>query len=170
MAGTKERDFPPGHPKAVDFDPKSPEALEWARQNVHQKGERDFPVDHPKAIDTPGNSNHVQWLAGVDPNNPHLQPFTGKTPEQVAALAEYDAMIQSGAHESPVLEPLDALVANAALEARRKELKVDVLTSEQYTQVIAELHEAARRAMQPEARSEPLRQPETARPWWTGRR
>jgi hypothetical protein len=67
MASQQERDWPPGHPKAGDYDPNSPEAKEWARVNVHPLGERDWPVDHPKALDTPGNENTLVWQAGVDP-------------------------------------------------------------------------------------------------------
>lgn len=63
----KERDWPPGHPKACDYNPESPEAKEWKRLNVHPLGERDWPVDHPKASDTPGNENKLVWAPGVDP-------------------------------------------------------------------------------------------------------
>lgn len=85
MATPQERDFPKGHPKAFDYDPDSPEAIEWARKNIHPAGERDWPVDHPAAIDTEGNKNKVSVLAGVDPAHPELEPFTGRTPAQVAA-------------------------------------------------------------------------------------
>lgn len=85
MATPEERDFPKGHPKAFDYDPDSPEAIEWARKHIHPAGERDFPVDHPKAVDTEGNTNSVEIRAGVDPAHPELEPFTGRTPAQVAA-------------------------------------------------------------------------------------
>jgi hypothetical protein len=85
MATPEERDFPKGHPKASDYDPDSPEAIEWARKNIHPAGERDWPVDHPKAVDTEGNTNTVATLPGVDPAHPELEPFTGRTPAQVAA-------------------------------------------------------------------------------------
>lgn len=78
----REEDFPAGHPKRFDYDPESPEAKEWARLNIHPKGERDFPVGHPKAVDTPGNTNHVAILPGVDPEKPHLEAFTGRTAAQ----------------------------------------------------------------------------------------
>lgn len=78
MPTPQEPDHPPGHPKRFDYDPASPEAIEWKRKNFHPLGERDFPVDHPKAIDTPGNTNHIPALPGVDPNHPEREPFTGR--------------------------------------------------------------------------------------------
>lgn len=85
MATPQEPDFPPGHPKRFDYDPESPEAIEWARVHIHPAGERDFPIDHPKAVDTEGNTNHIPVHAGVDPNKPELEAFTGRTPRQVEA-------------------------------------------------------------------------------------
>jgi hypothetical protein len=82
---TQERDLPKGHPKAADYVPGSPDALDWARRNIHPAGERDFPVGHPKALDTTGNTNHVPIRIGVDPANPHLEEFSGATPEVVKA-------------------------------------------------------------------------------------
>src|SRR5579864_1783399 len=105
MATPQERDFPKGHPKAADYDPPSPDAIEWARKNIHPAGERDFPVDHPKAIDTPGNTNHVPVVPGVDPAHPELQPFTGRTPAQVAAERAVWAERTRLARPSPELEP-----------------------------------------------------------------
>lgn len=81
----QERDFPKGHPKACDYVPGSPEAIEWARKNIHPKGERDFPIDHIKAVDTPGNTNAIPIRAGIDPAHPELEEFTGATPEVAAA-------------------------------------------------------------------------------------
>jgi len=108
MATPEEPDFPPGHPKRFDYNPKSPEAREWARLNVHPAGERDFPVGHPKASDTKGNTNKVAVLAGVDPAHPELEPFTGRTPEQVAADRElWDERIAL-AQPSPELDPTEA--------------------------------------------------------------
>jgi len=83
MATPEEPDFPPGHPKRFDYNPRSPEAREWARRNIHPAGERDFPVGHPKAMDTKGNRNAVPMLPGEDPAHPELAAFTGRTPEQV---------------------------------------------------------------------------------------
>jgi len=88
MATPEEPDFPPGHPKRFDYDPRSEAAKEWARLHIHPAGERDFPVGHPKAVDTRGNTNAVPVLPGVDPAHPELEPFTGRTPEQVAAERE----------------------------------------------------------------------------------
>ncbi len=100
-----EADFPPGHPARHDYDPASPEAVEWTRRNVHPRGERDYPVDHPKAVDTPGHDCSVEWRAGVDPAKPHLEAFTGRTPEQAAAVAALNARLAAQARESPVPEP-----------------------------------------------------------------
>jgi hypothetical protein len=108
MPPTNETDFPPGHPARFDYDPKSPEAVEWARKNVHPLGERDFPVDHPKAGDTPGNGNSVEWRAGVDPAHPEREEFTGRSPEQAAAVKALNAELAKAAQESPVLEPMIA--------------------------------------------------------------
>lgn len=134
-----EEDFPVGHPARFDYNPKSPEAKEWARRNQNPRGERDFPVDHPKAADTPGNLNHVAWAAGVDPLNPHMEAFTGRTPAQAAAAAAAARALAESAKESPALEPMDAEIANAALARRRKELGVEVLTMDETQAVLAEL-------------------------------
>lgn len=144
-----ERDFPPGHPAASDFDPKSPDALEWIRQNVHPFGERDFPVDHPKAADTAGNTNNLVWSAGVDPHNPHREPFTGRTPEQAAAVALMSQIASSAAVESPVVQPLDALEVAEAMNAKRKEVGRDVLTPDEYSSVLADLQRKVRPAEDP---------------------
>ncbi len=136
------RDFPLGHPKACDYVAGSAEAIEWARQNIHPLGERDWPVGHPKAVDTPGNTNHIPWVAGVDPYNPHLEPHTGRQPEQAKAAAEAALAAGQGAFESPIVEPISADVANAALAAKRKELGVDFLNADQHAAVLAELQRA----------------------------
>ena len=99
-----EQDFPKGHPKRFDYDPKSPEAIEWARVNIHPKGQRDFPVDHPKALDTKGNTNHLVYEAGVDPLHPELEAHTGATPEQAAGRKAYEAQLAALAKETPTLE------------------------------------------------------------------
>lgn len=98
-----ERDFPLGHPKACDYVPGSPDAIEWARKNIHPKGERDFPVDHVKAVDTPGNTNALPIRPGVDPLHPELEEFTGATPE--VAKARRDAYLAQlpKVEETPML-------------------------------------------------------------------
>jgi len=108
MATPEEPDFPPGHPKRFDYDPKSPEAREWARLNIHPAGERDFPVGHPKASDTKGNTNAVAVLAGVDPDHPELEAFTGRTPDQVEADRELWEERKALAYPSPELDPTEA--------------------------------------------------------------
>lgn len=132
-----EDDFPPGHPARADYNPSSPEAMEWARQNVSPLGQRDFPVDHPGAVDTPGNKNAVTWVPGVDPFNPHREAFTGRTPEQVAGIRALSAAASTFAKESPVTKPVDALAVNAALDAKRKQVNRDLLTEAEYSEVIA---------------------------------
>lgn len=141
-----ERDFPPGHPAASDYDPQSPEAIEWARRNVHPLGDRDFPVDHPKALDTAGNTNHLSWRAGTDPHNPQREEFTGRTPEQAAGVARMSAIASAAAVESPVTVPLDAAEVNTALDAKRVELKRDILTAEEYAAVVREVQSRPREA------------------------
>jgi len=141
VAQAPERDFPVGHPAAVDTVMGSPAHLAWERQHQFDENRRDFPPGHIKAVDTPGNTNHIQWEAGVDQLNPHHQAFTGHSPDRAAAIAEWNADQAAGAHESPVLKPVDANVANAALEAKRKELGVDALTAEQHAEVIATLQQ-----------------------------
>ena len=139
-----ERDFPVGHPKAADTVLGSPEHMRWVEEHKFLENVRDFPPGHPKAVDTAGNLNHVEWRPGEDPHNPHLEPFTGLLPEKAAAKRQWEADESKGAHESPVLEPIDANVANAALEAERKALKVDYLTAEQHAAVIARLQNQAK--------------------------
>ena len=104
----QEPDFEPGHPGRYDYDPASPEAKEWARKHYAPRGERDFPVGHPKAVDTSGNTNAVQILPGIDPAHSERQAFSGRTPEQVAALDRLNAELAAAAKESPVLEPTEA--------------------------------------------------------------
>jgi hypothetical protein len=137
---TPEHDFPPGHPGRADFDAESPEAKEWARKNVAPLGERDFPVDHVKAADTPGNENAVEWKPGVDPRNPHRQEFTGRTPAQAEAVADLSAVASAAAKESPVSRPVDAAILNAMLDEKRADLGRDILTADEYAQVLAAYH------------------------------
>lgn len=99
-----ERDFPKGHPKASDYDPKSPEAIEWARVNIHPLGERDFPVDHIKAVDTPGNTNHIPVRAGEDPAHPELEPHTGATAEVADARRKAYLSQLPKVQETPMLD------------------------------------------------------------------
>ncbi len=139
-----EEDFPKGHPARYDYDPASPEAVEWARKNVSPLGQRDFPVDHPKAADTAGNTNALAWEAGVDPHNPHREPHTGRSPAQAAGVAAMTEIASKAAKESPVLQPLDAGEVNAALDAKRVEVGRDLLTPEEYSEVIAKIHVAPR--------------------------
>ena len=135
-----EQDFPAGHPARYDWDPESPEAKEWARQNVHLLGERDFPLDHPKAVDTPGNLNHLPATAGLDPLNPHREPFTGRSPAQVAGLRKLSKAASQAAASSPVLQPIDATVVNRMLDAKRHELGHDLLTPAEYQDVLKAYH------------------------------
>lgn len=112
-----ERDFPKGHPKASDYDPKSPEAIEWARVNIHPMGERDFPVDHPKALDTKGNTNHIPIRAGEDPARPEIEAHTGATPEVAAARKAYEAQLSAQAKDTPVLDDGRVNTAKVAEES-----------------------------------------------------
>lgn len=139
-----ERDFPVGHPKAADTVLGSSEHVRWVEQHKFLENARDFPPGHPKAADTAGNLNHVGWTAGEDPHNPHLEPFTGLQPERAAAKHQWERDEAAGAHESPVLEPIDADIANAALAAERKALKVDSLTADQHTAVLARLQSGSK--------------------------
>jgi hypothetical protein len=156
MAPQAEQDFPPGHPGRADYDPKSPEAQEWARRNVAPLGERDFPVDHAAAADTPGNLNSVSWLAGVDPFNPHREAHTGRTPEQAEGVKALSDAASKAAVESPVLQPLDATVAAAALDAKRKEVGRDLLTPEEYRDVLAKVQAEPRPTPAPAEVSESI--------------
>lgn len=132
-----DEDFPPGHPGRGDYDPTSEEAIEWARTHVSPLGERDFPVDHPGAVDTPGHKNAIIWQAGVDPFNPHLEAHSGRTPKQAAGVRALSEYASSVAKESPASMPLDAIAVNAALDAKRKQLKKDILTEAEYSDVVA---------------------------------
>lgn len=134
-----EQDFPKGHPARHDYDPASPEAIEWARVNVAPFGSRDFTVDHIKAVDTAGNTNALAWEAGVDPHNTHREPHTGRTPAQAMGVAQMTEIASKAAKESPVVQPLDAAEVNAALDAKRLEVGRDMLTPEEYSEVIASI-------------------------------
>ena len=137
-----ERDFPIGHPAAVDTIIGSREHKLWLEQHKWLENQRDFPPGHPKAADTPGNLNHIPVVAGVDPLNPHLEAHTGLTPEKAAAVREWNKAQAALAKESAALEPIDANVANEALAAERKRLDVDALTAEQTQEVLARLQNA----------------------------
>jgi hypothetical protein len=101
---TQERDLPKGHPKAADYVPGSLDAVEWARRNIHPAGERDFPVGHPKALDTTGSTNHVPIRIGIDPANPHLEEFSGATPEVAEAQRKAYLSQLPQVKETPTLE------------------------------------------------------------------
>ncbi len=146
-----EQDFPAGHPARFDFDPNSREAVEWARKNIAPLGERDFAIDHPKAADTPGNTNTLEWTAGVDPHNPHREPFTGRTATQAAGVARLSALASAAAKDSPVLQPLNAIEVANALNAKRKEVGRDLLSPDEYSEVIGALHEQPRAEEDPRA-------------------
>jgi hypothetical protein len=143
MAQAPERDFPIGHPKAIDTVLGSPAHLAWVEQHKFEENTRDFPPGHPKAADTPGNLNALPVLPGVDPHNPHLEPFTGRTPAQAAQWAEWHRAEAAGAHESPVQPIIDQAVLNEALAKERARLDVDALTMEQTQVVMAKLQALA---------------------------
>jgi hypothetical protein len=127
-----EQDFPAGHPKRFDYDPKSPEAIEWARLHIHPKGERDFPVDHPKAVDTKGNTNHLAWAPGVDPLHPELEAHTGATPAQAAARKAFEAQLSARAQETPTTE--DGRVDTAKIA---EQAAVDFVVAQGHTEAEA---------------------------------
>jgi hypothetical protein len=135
---TQERDFPLGHPKAADYVPGSPDAVEWARKHIHPAGTRDFPVDHIKACDTKGNTNHVQIRPGIDPANPDLEEFTGATPE--VAKARRDAYLSQlpKAKETPTLEDGRVNVAQVAHDSALEFLVSNGHTDEEAEQIICE--------------------------------
>ena len=56
MSPQIERDFPIGHPAAVDTVIGSPEHLAWIEQHKFSENVRDFPPGHAKAVDTAGNA------------------------------------------------------------------------------------------------------------------
>jgi hypothetical protein len=99
-----ERDFPVGHPKASDYDPKSPEAIEWVRKNVSPMGERAYPVDSVKSSDSKVNDAGVEWRAGEDPFHPELEAHTGATLEVAAARKAQEASLIALAKETPTLD------------------------------------------------------------------
>lgn len=139
MAQAPERDFPIGHPAAIDTVIGSSDHLAWVEHHKFLENLRDFPPGHPKGSDTPGNLNAIPVRIGVDPHNPHLEPFTGRTPEKAAAVAQWNKEEAAGSHESPVLPIVEQSVAEAAMAAKRAELKVDALTMEQHMAVLVEL-------------------------------
>jgi hypothetical protein len=77
-----ERDFPIGHPSAVDFDPKSPEAAAWRKAHANVKGERDFPIGHPGAADNPDR---------VEPSKPEETARDFSRPQTIPK-DEYEAV------------------------------------------------------------------------------
>src|SRR5258708_406780 len=143
MSPQIERDFPIGHPAAVDTVIGSDEHVAWVEQHKFLEKVRDFPPGHPKAADTPGNLNALPVRAGLDPHNPHLEEHTGRTPAQAAAMREWNAAEAAGAHESPVMPVIDSAVLNAALEEERARLHVDALTMEQTQAAQAKLQHLA---------------------------
>ncbi len=143
MSPQIERDFPIGHPAAVDTVIGSPDHLAWIEQHKFSENVRDFPPGHPKAVDTAGNLNALPVRAGVDPHNPHLEEFTGRTPERAAAVREWNKEEAAGAHESPVMPVIDAAVLNAALAEERARLHVDALTMEETQAVMSSLQHLA---------------------------
>lgn len=149
MAPQIERDFPIGHPAAVDTIIGSEEHLAWLEHHKFLENARDFPPGHPKAVDTAGNLNALPIRPGIDPHNPHLEEHTGRTPEKAEAMREWQKAEAAGAHESPVMPVIDAAVLNAALAAKRADLDVDALTMEQTQAVMAELQHLALKPPRP---------------------
>jgi hypothetical protein len=143
MAQAPERDFPIGHPKAIDTVINSPEHRAWLERHKWEENARDFPPGHPKAVDTPGNLNTLEVRAGEDPHNPHLEPLTGLQPERAAAVREWNAAEAAGAHESPVLPVIDQAVLNEALAKERARLDVDALDMAQTQAVMDQLQHLA---------------------------
>ncbi len=143
MAQAPERDFPVGHPKAIDTVIGSDAHLLWLERHKFEENARDFPPGHPKAVDTKGNLNTLAWAAGEDPHNPHLEAHTGLMPDKAAARREWDAAEAAGAHDSPVMPVIDRAVLDPALAAERARLKVDALTMEQTQAVMAKLQHLA---------------------------
>ncbi len=134
-----ERDFPLGHPKAADYVPGSPEAIEWARKNIHPLGERDFPVDHVKAVDTQGNTNHIPIRPGVDPAHPDLEAFTGATKEVAAARhAAYVAQLPK-VEETPMLPEGFVDTAKVAQKSALDFLEKQGHTPDEAAAILAEL-------------------------------
>lgn len=105
MATPEEPDFPPGHPARFDYNPESPEAIEWMRRHAWAAGERDWPIGHPAAMDTPGNKNSIEIQPGVDPAHPELEAHTGRTPEVAAKVKEIWRLMGERAKPSPEPEP-----------------------------------------------------------------
>jgi len=103
-----EEDFPKGHPARFDYDPESPAAKEWARLHVFPRGEPAYAPDHPRAGADENPGNRIEWRAGVDPENPEYEAFTGRPPDQAAAVAAHNSELAKAAKESPVLEPVIA--------------------------------------------------------------
>lgn len=101
----QEDDFPPGHPKRFDYDPDSPEAKKWMKMHYFPKGERDYPPGHPKAVDTEGNTNAVEVRAGIDPNHPELEEFSGRTPAQAKRAKEITLALSQQAKETVPPKP-----------------------------------------------------------------
>jgi len=143
MTAIVEDDYPKGHPARCDYDPASPEAREWARLNIHPRGERDFPVGHPKAVDTPGNTNATVWVAGVDPKHTELEAFSGRTPAQVEGLRAVYAERAALAQPTPVRKPIDAHAFNSAYQAKCEQLGVRELSIQQYNELLTTLGQQA---------------------------
>ena len=133
-----EEDFPKGHPARFDYDPKSPEAIEWARTHIHPVGERDFPVGHPKAVDTKGNTNHVPIRPGIDPTHPEREEHTGASPEQAAGRRAAYAALAGQTRETP-MHP-EGFVDTAKVA---EQTAIDFLKAQGHTEEVA--HEILRR-------------------------
>lgn len=108
MTTPQEPDFPPGHPARGDYDPNSPVAKEWMRVHSSPLGERDFPVDSPFAVDTKGNLNREVVVNGINPAQPQLEQFTGRTPAVAAAVKAQQAALSAAAKPTPVRPPVIA--------------------------------------------------------------
>jgi hypothetical protein len=104
----QEEDFERGHPARGDYNPRSPEALAWARAHFAPLGERDFPPGHPKACDTDGNMNQLEVLPGIDPLHPEREPFSGRTPNQVKAMRDLSFRLSKQAKDTPPTKPVFA--------------------------------------------------------------
>jgi hypothetical protein len=127
-----EQDFPEGHPKRFDYDPASPAAKEWAREHVFTRGEPAYPRSHPTYGGEKNARNLISWQAGVDPFNPHLEAFTGRTPEHAEAVRAHEAELSRQAQESPAREPI---IAPSPEDVQRA---IDIVKGSGYDQSEAE--------------------------------
>lgn len=72
----EEENLPKGHPSRPDYDPESPEAVQWLKNQRALQHTSGLPPGYHYDPERPHGG--LTWVDGVDPLKPWLEPLTGR--------------------------------------------------------------------------------------------